>query len=171
MCLGPGIEQNGLYLNGGLREVPPTFFSLGFVNSFVNICLVKEVCLKIKPRKRRSLKKNNLFTSNVYASIYTSHPFHEKFLDPLLLYLLHLITGWSSKKKISSVGTIVYLVSMISHMGVNLLTNVFLLVFPQNLAFINHAHNADLPINKLKLPFITNSKEFPNFHVFISVRA
>ena len=40
-------------------------------------------------------------------------------------------------KKISSVGAIVYLVTMISHSGVNLLTYFFLLISPQTLDFIN----------------------------------
>ena len=75
----------------GEAFLPPTTFNLGFVILFVCIYLDNEVCLKKFDLKKVGLQKN-VVISNDNASTQTSHPPGPKFIDALLLYLLHLIT-------------------------------------------------------------------------------
>ena len=74
-------------------------------------------------------------------------------LPNVLLLIIHF------QEKISCVGTIVYLTTMISLSDADLLT-FFLLISPQTLDSMNYAHNSDLPTNKFRICFFTARKCF-----------
>ena len=93
MYLDPAIEQKKLYLSGHRREdvgdafVQPALLYLSFVTLRIYIFLKKRILFKKLDFKKVNFQKN--FPSNDNASIWISHPYHQKFLNLTPLYVLH----------------------------------------------------------------------------------
>ena len=96
VCIGSRIEQMEPYLSDGSRgdlgdaSSPPAVLILGFRNLFVFAFASKKNFVEKIGLRRSWISKKG-------TSILTSHSFHQKVLDPLLMYLVHAITGWSNK--------------------------------------------------------------------------
>ena len=93
VCLDHVIEQNRLHLGIKIRKNARRRFSLTalLLASKISLYLSQKIILFKNWILEKSFFEKKIFTSNDEGSSYTSRPPHQKFLDSLLLLLLHLL--------------------------------------------------------------------------------
>ena len=93
VCLDHAIEQNRLHLGIKIRKNARGRFSLTtlLLVSKISLYLSQKIILFKNWILEKSFFEKKIFTSDDKASSYTSRPPHQKFLDSLLLLLLHLL--------------------------------------------------------------------------------